>query len=70
MLVTSTVDISKSITRYCKGEISGVDCLSEIGEKGVNNISAAMFAVAGQALIPIPVIGAMAGSMIKNVQSQ
>lgn len=64
MLVTSTIDIAKSLTRYCKGEISGVDCLSEIGEKGVNNISAAMFAVAGQAIIPIPVIGAIAGSII------
>lgn len=64
MLVTSTIDIAKSLTRYCKGEISGVDCLSEIGEKGVNNISAAMFAVAGQAIIPIPIIGAIAGSII------
>ena len=64
MIVTSTIDVSKSLKRYCKGEISGVECLTEIGEKGTNNISAAMFAVAGQAIIPIPVVGAMVGSMV------
>lgn len=64
MIVTSTIDVSKSLMRYAKGEISGADCLAEIGEKGTSNIGAAMFAVAGQALIPIPVVGAMAGSMI------
>ena len=64
MIVTSTIDVSKSLKRYCKGEISGVECLTEIGEKGTYNISAAMFAVAGQAIIPIPVVGAMVGSMV------
>lgn len=63
-MVTSAIDVSKSMVRYIRGEISGTDCLIEIGEKGAGNLSAAMFAVAGQALIPIPVVGAMVGSMI------
>lgn len=64
MMVTSTIDIGKSMTSYFKGEISGTDCLVEIGEKGTSNIGAAMFAVVGQAAIPIPVVGAMVGSMV------
>lgn len=63
-IVTSTIDVSKSIVRFAKGEISGTDCLVEVGEKGVGNLSAAMFAVAGQTLIPIPIVGAMVGSMV------
>lgn len=64
MIVTSAIDVSKSLISYAKGDISGTDCLVEIGEKGASNISAAMFAVAGQAVIPIPVVGAMVGSII------
>lgn len=64
MMVTSTIDVGKSITRYFKGEISGTDCLLEIGEKGTSNIGAAMFTVVGQAAIPIPVVGALVGSMV------
>lgn len=63
-IVTSSIDVSKSIARFAKGEITGSDCIVEIGEKGVGNLSAAMFAVAGQAAIPIPVVGAMVGSMV------
>lgn len=64
MMVTSVIDVAKSMKRYCKGEISGVDCLIEIGEKGTSNIGAAMFAAVGQAAIPIPVVGTLVGSMI------
>lgn len=64
IIVTSTIDVSKSMTRYFNGEISGTDCLLEIGEKGTSNIGAAMFSVVGQAAIPVPIIGALVGSMI------
>lgn len=64
IIVTSTIDISKSMTRYFKGEISGTDCLLEIGEKGTSNIGAAMFTVVGQAAIPIPIVGGLVGSMV------
>ena len=63
-MITSTIDIGKSMTRYFKGEISGTDCLVEIGEKGTSNIGAAMFTVVGQAAIPIPVVGALVGSIV------
>lgn len=62
-LITSSIETGKSIHRYMNGEISGAECLEELGEKGTGQLSAAMFAVAGQALIPVPVVGAMIGSM-------
>ena len=64
MIVTSTIEVTKSLISFVRGDISGIQCLEDIGEKGAGNISAAMFAVVGQAVIPIPVVGAMVGSMV------
>lgn len=64
MIVTSTIDLGKSMTRFVKGQISGVELLEEVGEKGAGHISGAMFAIVGQAAIPIPIVGAMVGSMV------
>lgn len=63
-MVTTTLETGKTIHKYIRGDINGLECLEELGQKGVNQISAAMFAAAGQALIPIPVVGAMVGSMV------
>ena len=63
-IVTSTLEVGKSLKRYFAGEIDGAECLEELGEKGYGSISGAMFAVIGQVSIPIPVVGALAGSMI------
>lgn len=63
-IVTSVVDAGTSMTRFMKGEISGLECLEELGEKGTGHLSAAMFATVGQALIPIPVVGAVVGSTL------
>ena len=63
-LVTTTVETGKTLKKYINGEISGLDCLEELGEKGTGQVSAAMFAVIGQAAIPIPVVGGLIGSMV------
>ena len=41
-----------------------MECFQELGEQGTGMISSAMFATIGQAVIPIPVVGAMIGSMV------
>lgn len=64
MLVTTTLDVGKTFKRYFSGEIDGVQCFEELGEKGVGMMSSSMFAVAFQAAIPIPVVGALVGSMV------
>lgn len=63
-IVTTTLETGKTLKSYFTGDISGVECLEELGEKGVGQLSATMFATAGQILIPIPVVGAMIGSMV------
>lgn len=63
-IVTTTLETGKTLKSYFTGDISGVECLEELGEKGVGQLSATMFAAAGQILIPIPVVGAMIGSMV------
>ncbi|MBQ5998884.1 MAG: hypothetical protein IJL70_05375 [Treponema sp.] len=63
-LATSTVEVGKTLTKYMQGEISGVKCLEELGEKGTGQIGASVFAIVGQAAIPIPVVGALMGSIV------
>ena len=63
-LVTTTVETGKTLKKYITGKISGLECLEELGEKGTSQLSAAMFAIAGQVLIPIPVVGGAIGSMV------
>ncbi len=63
-IVTCGITVGKSLKRYFNGEIDGVQCFQELGEQGTGMLSSAMFGAIGQAAIPIPVVGAMIGSMI------
>lgn len=63
MIVTTTLEVGKTFKRYLSGEIDGLQCFEELGEKGVGMLSSGMFAAAFQVAIPIPVVGALIGSM-------
>ena len=63
-VVTVATTAAKTLSRYFSGEIDGVECMENLGEEGVGLISSAMFAAVGQAVIPIPVVGGMIGSMV------
>lgn len=63
-IVTTTIETGKTLKKFMCNEISGLECLEELGEKGTGQLSAAMFAVVGQAVIPVPIVGAMIGSMV------
>ncbi len=63
-VVTVATTATKTLKRYFSGEIDGVECMETLGEEGVGLISSAMFTVVGQAVIPIPVVGGMIGSMV------
>ncbi len=62
-LVAVTVSVTKTMARYFKGEIDGVQCMETLGEQGTGMISSAMFAAIGQTVIPIPVVGGLIGGM-------
>jgi hypothetical protein len=78
-IVTLTVETGITLSKFIKGEIDGVQCLEELGEKGTGIASSAVFTslgaagavsvfgkffVIGQITIPIPVIGGLIGSML------
>lgn len=63
-VVSFSVTAAKTLSRYFKGEIDGVECLETLGEQGTGMVSSAMFAAIGQTVIPIPVVGGLIGGMI------
>jgi len=64
IMVSATLASGKVLNRYLKGEIDGVQCLQELGQENMNMISSSLYAVIGQALIPIPVVGGIVGGMM------
>lgn len=63
-IVTVTVSSAKTLRKYFKGEIDGVECLETLGEEGTGMLSSAMFAaVGGQTANSVvgSLIGGMAG---------
>jgi hypothetical protein len=63
-IVTATIEVGKTMKRYFSGEIDGVECLTELGEKGTGMIASTIGATIGQAAIPIPVVGGLIGGMV------
>ncbi|MED3797876.1 hypothetical protein P4604_10870 [Lysinibacillus capsici] len=63
-VITVSLIVKDSVIKYVNGEIDSKHFFEEIGEKGVGMLTGTIGAIAGQALIPIPVVGAAIGSMI------
>ena len=63
-MVTVAVSAAGTMSRYFSGEITGLECLENLGEQGVGMVSSALFAAVGQIVIPVPVLGGMIGGMV------
>ncbi|MBR0316595.1 MAG: hypothetical protein IJQ99_06995 [Synergistaceae bacterium] len=63
-IAIAVFEAGKTLLKYSNGEISGTECVEELQEKGVGMAGAIAGAEIGQAVIPIPVVGAVAGSII------
>ena len=50
-IVTTTMDIGRTMTKYIKGDIDGKECVELLGEHGVGEIGSAMFATIGAASV-------------------
>lgn len=66
-VITAVMVVGDTLKRYSEGEISTQQCLLELGEKGLNVATAGYTAAVGQALIPIPVVGAAVGALVGSV---
>lgn len=68
-IAVGTLECGKTLYRFARGQIDGRTCLEELGQKGYGMVNTAMFAAIGQAAIPIPIVGALAGSLIGSALS-
>ena len=63
-IVVSVLEVGKTLSRFGSSQIDGVQCLTELGEKGVGMIASSAGAAVGQVLIPIPVVGGLVGGIL------
>lgn len=66
-ILTTVMITGSTLTQFAKGEITAGQCLAQLGENGVNFVASSYGAVVGQALIPIPVVGATIGALVGSV---
>lgn len=66
-VITAIVLTGNTLKRYGNGEISTQECLIELGEKGLNFATTGYSMVVGQAIIPIPIVGAAVGALVGSM---
>ena len=64
-IVTAAVDITSSLSKYVKGDLSGAECIEELGEKGFGQLGAAVYSSISLISVPskAPMIMKIAGGM-------
>ncbi|PUB99786.1 hypothetical protein [Helicobacter pylori] len=70
MFVGACVTNATVLTRYFSGKIDGTELLKQLGKANTTLISSGAMAFAGQALIPIPVVGALIGGFVGAILSE
>ncbi|GAA8479239.1 hypothetical protein HpNP84_08580 [Helicobacter pylori] len=70
MIVGAAVANVTIFTRYFSGKIDEVELLKQLGKANTTLISSGAMAVVGQALIPIPVVGALIGVFVGATLSE
>ncbi len=63
-VITAITVTGGTLMRYANGEISTQECMIELGESGLNVLTTGYAMAAGQALIPIPIVGAAVGALV------
>ncbi|OOC21509.1 hypothetical protein BZK28_03420 [Helicobacter pylori] len=70
MIVGACVANATILGRYFSGKIDKAELLKQLGKANTTLISSGAMAVAGQALIPIPVVGALVGGFVGAILSE
>lgn len=63
-VITAVAVTGDTLKKWGNGEITTQECLIELGDKGLNMATMGYAMAAGQALIPIPVVGGAIGALI------
>ncbi|QXI36706.1 hypothetical protein [Pseudomonas xantholysinigenes] len=64
LAVSISLSLGKTVSRYARGDIDEQAMLEEVGATAYGMLSSTVFSAVGQVVIPIPVAGAMIGSMV------
>ncbi|WP_241829418.1 hypothetical protein [Helicobacter pylori] len=70
MFVCACVTNATILGRYFSGKIDKTELLKQLGKANATLVSSGAMAVAGQALIPIPVVGALVGGFVGAILSE
>ncbi|WRA85674.1 hypothetical protein FE339_02805 [Helicobacter pylori] len=70
MFVGVCVANATVLTRYFSGKIDGTELLKQLVKANTTLVSSGAMAFAGQALIPIPVVGALIGGFVGAILSE
>ncbi|GAA8978438.1 hypothetical protein Taitung276_06330 [Helicobacter pylori] len=70
MVVGAAVENITIFTRYFSGKIDEVELCKKLGRTNTSLLSGGTMALAGQALIPIPVVGALIGGFVGITMSK
>ncbi|OPG47046.1 hypothetical protein [Helicobacter pylori] len=70
MFVGACVANATILGRYLSGKIDGTELLKQLGKANTTLVSSGAMAVAGQALIPIPVVGMLVGGFVGAILSE
>ncbi len=70
MIVGACVTNATVLTRYFSGKIDGTELCKQLVKANTTLVSSGAMAVAGQALIPIPVVGALVGGFVGAILSE
>ncbi len=70
MIVGATVTNVTIFTRHFSGKIDEAELCKQLGRTNTSLLSGGTMAIAGQALIPIPVVGAPIGGFVGAVLSE
>lgn len=63
-VITDVLVTADTLEKYGNGDITTQECLIELGENGISFATAGYSMAVGQALIPIPVVGAAIGALV------
>ncbi|MCQ2729409.1 hypothetical protein JT153_04725 [Helicobacter pylori] len=70
MIVSVVATNATILGRYLSGKIDEAELLKQLGKANTTLVSSGAMAVAGQALIPIPVVGALIGGFVGATLSE
>lgn len=62
--ITAVMLTGETLKKYSNGEITTQECIITLGEKGLNFATTGYSMALGQALIPIPIVGAAVGALV------